>query len=242
MTSVYFGKMPNSYFQFKQFRVEQGQTAMKVTTEACLFGSLIETEDTNRILDIGTGTGLLALMLAQKTKAGIDGIEINYEAHQQASENFANSPWSERLKAIYADIGEFKSDRKYDLIISNPPFFQDHQIGAKTDKNQALHNDSLSYQQLAVSIKQHLSAQGKAWVLLPAFPMSKLIHEMRALDFGLSSRIIIHNSPGKEGFREVACFQKGMHNVYQKEIYIRDTQKDYSPEFIELLKPYYLHL
>ena len=215
---------------------------MKVTTEACLFGSLIESEGVKHILDIGTGTGLLALMLAQKTQAEIDAVEINSEAYQQASENFINSPWSKRLKAIYSDIGEFKSDRKYDLIISNPPFFQDHQTGAKTDKNQALHNDTLSYQQLAVSIEQHLHNHGKAWVLLPPYPMQQFIMEMAVFDLQLSTRIIIHNSPSKKHFREVACFQKKVDSISYSDINIRNGEGDYSDKFVELLKPYYLHL
>lgn len=118
--------MPNTYFQFKQFRIDQDQTAMKVTTEACILGAWVDEQiPPQTVLDIGTGTGLLALMLAQKfPQAEIDAVEIDQGAFTQAHANFHSSPWPERLQVFHQRIQDFDPGKKYDLIISNPPFFK----------------------------------------------------------------------------------------------------------------------
>ncbi len=129
--------MANSYFQFKQFTVHQDRCAMKVTTDSCLFGSWIadkiEKEDSaiSNCLDIGTGTGLLSLMVAQKN-AGIkiEAIEIDNDASSQAKENIASSPFSENINVIHADVKEYVLENKYDIIISNPPFYEKELKGA----------------------------------------------------------------------------------------------------------------
>ena len=120
--------MPNPYFQFKQFTVFHDRCAMKVTTDACLFGAWCAEEisqtTSTQLLDIRTGTGLLSLMIAQKNSLKIDAIEIDEEAAQQASENMVLSPWKENSNVIHEDIGAFHTGKKYDCIVSNPPFMK----------------------------------------------------------------------------------------------------------------------
>ena len=122
--------MSNSFFKFKEFTVHQDKTAMKVCTDACLFGAWaakqIEIFDLKNILDIGTGTGLLALMLAQSSRAKIDAVEINELAAEQAAANFCNSPWNSQLYVHQKSINRFtqEQNKPYDFIISNPPFFE----------------------------------------------------------------------------------------------------------------------
>ena len=119
--------MSNNYFQFKQFTIHQDKCAMKVCTDACLFGAFVANEiqdkTINHILDIGAGTGLLSLMLAQKSNAAIDAVEIDKSTYEQAEENISQSSWKEKITVYNSGIADFYSNYKYDLIISNPPFF-----------------------------------------------------------------------------------------------------------------------
>ncbi|MEO6813719.1 MAG: methyltransferase [Ginsengibacter sp.] len=122
-------KLSNTYFQFKHFKIDQNKSAMKVCTDSCLFGAWVADKiEKKRItpkttLDIGSGTGLLSLMLAQKSKANIYAIEIDKNSFEQTKENFISSKWQQQLNVYHSDIKEWKHDLKYDLIISNPPFF-----------------------------------------------------------------------------------------------------------------------
>src|SRR5450631_3963277 len=117
--------MPNPYFQFKHFTIRQDRCAMKVCTDACLFGAWLPAKvpATARVLDIGSGTGLLMLMLAQKNGGDIHGIELDPDAFGQLGENIAGSPWAKRLQIFEGDVRQYVSQEKYDLIITNPPFF-----------------------------------------------------------------------------------------------------------------------
>lgn len=119
--------MSNSYFQFKQFIIHQDACAMKVCTDACLFGAWVANKvqklKPNSVLDVGAGTGLLSLILAQKTDAIIHAVEIDDEAAKQAEDNFKSSPWSNRIKIINQPVQNIKITGKYDFILSNPPFF-----------------------------------------------------------------------------------------------------------------------
>ena len=123
--------MSNTYFQFKQFTIHQDKSAMKVTTDGCLFGAWVADRMTNEVfkknncLDIGSGTGILALMLAQKNpNLSISAIEIDKDSFEQASKNIANSPWSPGIKIVHGDIKKFQSPEKFAFIISNPPFYK----------------------------------------------------------------------------------------------------------------------
>ena len=143
--------MANSYFQFKQFTIRQDRCAMKVTTDGCLFGAWAAEKINsvthpdyfgkelviNSCIDIGTGTGLLALMMAQQSKLFIDTIEIDKDAFEQASENIAASPWAGRIKIIHRDAKGFTSQNKYNVIISNPPFYEKELKGQDAKKNLA---------------------------------------------------------------------------------------------------------
>src|SRR5262245_58656662 len=142
--------MPNSYFQFKQFVIHQEHCAMKVTTDGCLFGAWVAASKAGNaaagkhVLDIGTGTGLLSLMYAQKhPHAQIDAIEIDEAAAQQAADNFAASPWQKRLQLIHSDIKDYRPSHPYDTIISNPPFYENQLSSGNAKKNMAHHSSSI---------------------------------------------------------------------------------------------------
>lgn len=162
--------MANDWFEFKQFKVFQGKSAMKVGTDGVLLGAWTAIEDQVDILDIGTGTGLLALMAAQKSKnSQIDAVEIDQLASEQAHENFLLSPWSKRLKVFNASIQDYtrQTDKTYDLIISNPPFFKPSSKANTTQRQLARDNESLSFESLLFCVKELLKEDGSFCVILP---------------------------------------------------------------------------
>src|SRR5580704_8762482 len=138
--------MPKSFFQFKEFTVHQDKCAMKVCTDSCILGAWFAEKipSYSTVLDIGSGSGLLMLMLAQKSKAKIWGVEIDLPSCKQSKENFAESKWHERLKAFPGDILTHSFAEKFDFIIANPPFFEDDLLSTKKEKNIVKHSTLLT--------------------------------------------------------------------------------------------------
>jgi len=162
--------MGNSWFQFQQFRINQDRCAMKISTDAVLLGALAEAKNPSSILDIGTGTGVIALMLAQKfPNAELVGVELDMEAAIQAAENFSESKFASRLTCHQTRIQDFTFHEKFDLIVSNPPYFSDHLKSNTSARNQALHTDTLSFEDLLAEVIRFLGANGKFWLILPPY-------------------------------------------------------------------------
>jgi len=207
--------MANKYFQFKQFTIHQDNCAMKVCTDACLFGALVQPPDPLNgelaVLDIGTGTGLLSLMYAQRnTVAIIDAIEINPAAALQAQQNFDASNWKDRLNIINADAKAFSNQKKYDLIISNPPFFEDDLRSRNESKNAAKHDASLTLQELLTIVSERLTINGSFAVLLPHHRVNYFENE--ALLHGLHAyrKVLVRQTPGHELFRGILLQESGL--------------------------------
>lgn len=235
--------MPNSHFQFKQFRIEQDQAGMKVTTDGCLFGALIDADQEGPILDIGTGTGLLSLMLAQRTKAIIDAIEIDADVAKQASENMAASSWSVRLVAHQTSLQNFEPKKKYKQIISNPPFFKGNSPSSSKKRNIAIHSDLLPMGNLLERSLNLLDQNGSLWLMYPPHEMSIFID--KAVDKGLylQKQTLVTNRPGEIPIRSVCSFaQIQPLSPIKTKLSIRRENNEYTEEFKVLLKDYYLHL
>jgi tRNA1Val (adenine37-N6)-methyltransferase len=174
--------MSNNYFQFKQFKIEQENCAMKVCTDSCLFGAWLQpTENVTSILDIGTGTGLLSLMLAQKSTAQIHAIEIDKNAYLQANENFDNSVWKDRLHVHLGDIKSFNFPNTFDFIITNPPFFKNEVESEMHTEKIAKHSLHLNLTELLSAIHRLLSDSGKFAILLPFFRKDELEKDGRVI-------------------------------------------------------------
>ncbi len=157
-------------FQFKEFCIQQDRCAMKIGTDGVLLGAWTQTNNDFSILDVGTGTGLIALMLAQKTSSDtIDAIEIDEDAYEQAVENFENSPWADRLFCYHASLLEFadEMDEQYDLIVSNPPFFEETQSSMHPKRKQARFTSSLPFTHLFASVAKLLSREGRFTMIAP---------------------------------------------------------------------------
>jgi tRNA1Val (adenine37-N6)-methyltransferase len=162
-------------FRFKQFAVELDKCAMKVNTDGILLGAWADANEAKTILDIGTGTGVIALMMAQRnTTAIIDAIDIDEAAYDQAKGNFISSQWSDRLHAHHVDLQNYFPDKKYDLIISNPPYFIDDSKTEDHQKNIAKHSVSLTYKELIFGINRLLAGTGSTCIVLPVFNLPLL--------------------------------------------------------------------
>jgi tRNA1Val (adenine37-N6)-methyltransferase len=239
--------MSNSYFQFKTFIVHQEHCAMKVCTDACLFGAWVgdqlqsKKSKVNTILDIGTGTGLLGLMLAQKTEAVIDLIEIDNAAAQQAADNVETSPWKNRVQVIQGDIRYMHLGRKYDCIISNPPFFENSLKSPDGQRNLALHSDMLRLDELIAIAHTHLSDDGSIALLLPYERGDECIKTARTNGLYLYQRANVRQSSKHDYFRSMLLFTIENNTPVTREISIRENS-NYSFEFVSLLRDYYLHL
>lgn len=235
--------MPNDFFQFKQFRIEQKDCSMKVTTEACLFGALVSLQGTEkRILDIGTGSGLLALMLAQRSQSNVDAVEQDQGAAMQAGQNFSVSPWSNQLSIFHSSVQEFSlsNDSKYDLIVCNPPFFANHLRNERVPGNEAIHSNKLPQSDLIQSLTSLADPATRLWLLYPDFEFRQFTNSMVLKGWNVERQINIYNRPGKPIFRTVGSFVKGPVSKIEKRFFIRDDENSYSQEFSELLSSYYL--
>lgn len=234
----------NTFFQFKQFTIHQDKCAMKVCTDACLFGAYIaENITTNKYcLDIGAGTGLLSVMLAQKNDAMIEAIEIDTHAFQQAKENLEQSPWKERLHIFNIDAIQFLSEKKYDFIFSNPPFFGNDLKSDNQQKNAAKHDTTLTLGQLIMVIENNLSNDGVFALLLPYRRVDECITIAAKANFHLKEKILVKQTPSHDFFRGILFFSRKETNIKTEEIFIKDSANQYTDRFTHLLKDYYLYL
>ncbi len=238
--------MSNNYFQFKQFTIQQENCAMKVTTDACLFGAwsaaICRHLSANSILDIGTGTGLLSLMLAQKTNATIHAVEVDENAITQAQQNFQKSCWNNRLQTHHSSIQLFtqKNNSQFDFVIINPPFYQHDLKSSNKQKNMAHHSTLLSLEELINCIKKLLHSKSYFSILLPYARADYFLQ--LAKDFYLVERVNVKQTPNHTYFRTMLLFGMQPSIVIEKNIIIKQSEKKYSFEFTELLKNYYLYL
>jgi tRNA1Val (adenine37-N6)-methyltransferase len=232
--------MANTHFTFKQFTIHQNHTAMKVTTDACILGAYVDVQGAKTILDIGTGTGLLALMLAQRSKAKIDAFEIDESAYNQAVVNVNESIFKDKITIYHTSIQDFSSEKRYDLIISNPPFFQNHLKSETESRNNSLHTDTLSFEDLLSSVLRLLSPNGTFVVLLPAYESS--VFEQLAISEGLypQKKLTIHHRKGSKILRIITTFGRIKKEIINEELIIKNPNESYTPDFQALLKDYYL--
>lgn len=236
--------MANTYFQFKQFTIHQDKTAMRVCTDACLFGAIISAEmEANRVLDIGAGTGLLSLMYAQKhEKSVIDAVELEPNAFSQANENIALSPLGKNIQICHTAIQEFQPKETYDLIFSNPPFFENDLKSNQKVRNLAMHSDTLTLKELFSYANNHLSEKGQFAVLIPFHRLEYTLQIANENNFYLSKIWNVKQTENHSFFRAILIFQKQNIDTISAELYIKNAQNQYGIDFAHYLKDYYLFL
>ncbi len=232
----------NNFFQFKHFRVNQAHTAMKVSTEACILGAYAYFENPLSILDVGTGTGLLALMLAQRfPKASIKAVEIEKNAFAEAQKNVAESVFAEKIEIFECSVQAFaKSGQKFDFIVSNPPFYPDYLLATDAAKNLALHQKELSFEDLALSLQQLLSPKGLAYILLPPYQMQQLAALLSCYGLFPQMNLSVYHSSKHRLFRRIVAFGFEEKTTLNETLYIKDESENYTEAFRILLKDFYL--
>ncbi|MEQ1553465.1 MAG: methyltransferase, partial [Ferruginibacter sp.] len=234
----------NTYFQFKQFTIHQDKCAMKVCTDACLLGAWVANKFyenniiANNILDIGCGTGLLSLMLAQKTAACINAIEIDEDAFLQANENIEASVFKNRIKVINTNAVNYNNKEKFDFIICNPPFFENQLKSDDVERNKAMHCTTLSFNELSKTIKNNIANSGKAAILLPYESVIKFEKIINTYNLFIVEQLNINHSPKHPFFRSIILISYTNNNIVQQEMFIKDNAGIYSDEFTFLLKDY----
>ncbi len=228
-------------FQFKQFKILQDKTAMKVSTDACVLGAYADVSECKRILDIGTGTGLLTMMIAQRNQGVlVDAVEIDEGAYNQAVENIGDSIFRERINVFNSTIQQFQTDNLYDLIVSNPPFYQNHLQSNKSQKNLAHHTISLSFEDLMASVNKFLQPNGTFVVLLPMYETSCLMEIAAQFQLFPQKQLQIRHRQNSKILRIITTFGYSEKQTLVEELIIKNPDETYTQDFKELLREFYL--
>lgn len=238
--------MAVDYFQFKQFIVHHAYSTMKVGTDAVLLATLSKVPQTGNILEVGTGTGLISLMLAQQSQADITAIDIHQASVWEARANFKESPWSNRLKSLmisYQSYAEQGNPVRYDLIISNPPFFENDLKSKDENRNLARHNDQLSSIDFLKASKYFISEQGHLSLILPVTEAEIFIQKAKNYGFFLEKKISIFPKPEKAANRLVLSFgNQKTKRILEDNLIIRNTDNSYTKAYRKLTEDFYVSL
>ena len=233
--------MRDDFFTFKQFRVMHRKSIMKVGTDGVLLGAYVNCKNAARVLDIGTGTGLLCLMLAQKCNATIHGIEINAEAVEVAKFNVEQSNWRERIEIFHSSIQDFSAEERYDLIVSNPPFYTTDVIAPEKGRALARHDLSLNISELAVSIDRLLKPDGRCYVIYPTEQCQSFEDEAAKLGLFAMRRLYVSSRPELPPIRTIVELCRKQCVAECDTLFIENgARHDFSDKYKSLTKDYYL--
>ncbi len=237
--------MANTYFKFKQFTIHQDKCAMKVGTDGVLLGAWANCSDTKNVLDIGTGTGLIALMIAQRSNAVIDAIEIDEEACLQAHENFHKSPWENRIRLIHQSFQDFvhETDKSYDLIVTNPPYFQNSLVAPDDQRTKARHNRNLELYDIIDGAEKLLSENGTLSIILPY--VEGVLFIAKAAEHGLYCvrQTNVIPKPKAPVKRLLLEFKRQKKTFVDQDLIIElENRHEYSDNYKSLTRDFYLFL
>lgn len=233
--------MSNPYFTFKQFTIHHDRCAMKVGTDGVLLGAWANVGCSHRVLDIGTGTGLIALMLAQRcTDCSIMAIDVDAEAVLQAQENIDLSPWKDRVAVLLQDVRTYQPDMLFDTIVSNPPFFIDSLKSSDLQRNTARHSDVLNIDELFSKVASLLTSDGRFSIVFPADKIDYLLHLAEKVGLYPSRCTMVVTSPGLTPKRVLLEFCRAKKMFQTDELIIELERHKYSEKYINLTKDFYL--
>ena len=231
-------------FFFKKFGLFHHRSTMKIGTDAILLARWVEVSENDDVLDIGTGCGLIPLMLAQKGIKSADAVEIDRDSCEEAAQNFSISAWNSRLFAINDDIKHYAeiSTKRYDLIVSNPPFFFGDNIPEKAKKGLARHTNTLSYKDLLISAKKLLKPEGRFALVLPARESRTFLQEAENQGFFLEKEMKIVPIEGKEPNRiNMQLVVNQVDSIKSETFVLRHPDHSFTKDYKDFLKDYYLN-
>ena len=236
--------MSNPYFQFKQFTVWHDKCAMKVGTDGVLLGAWASVQNARRVLDVGTGTGLVALMLAQRSlpDTRIVALEIDEVAVRQAEENVARSPWKGRIEVMQGDFKECRFPDKFDVIVSNPPYFIDSLTCPDQKRSSARHNETLTYEELLEGVAGLLTEEGYFTVVIPADVAGRVKDIASMWNLHAVRQLNVITKPGGIPKRALITFSFFSQECVMEELLIELARHQYSKEYIALTQEYYLNM
>ena len=230
-------------FFFKKFALFHHRSTMKIGTDAIMLARWVEVAENDEVLDIGTGCGLIPLMLAQKGIKCADAVEIDFDSYEEATQNFGNSAWKTRLFAIHEDVKTYAThcEKKYDLIVSNPPFFFGDNIPVKSKKGLARHTNTLNYNDLLTSAKKLLKPDGRFALVLPARESKTFLKDAENQGFYLKKEMKIVPIEGKEPNRiNMQLVVNQVDSIESETFVLRHPDHSFTKDYKEFLKDYYL--
>lgn len=232
-------------FQFKQFFIQQDKTAMKVGTDGVLLGAWASCENVGKILDVGSGTGLISIMLAQRNAhCEIVGLEIEEDAYNQSVDNVSASPWSDRISILHDSLQKFSegNNEKFDLIVSNPPFFSNSEKASNSKRTLARHTDRLSFEDLVFFSEKRLSSEGVFSLIIPIEVSDEFIFLANENKLFLNRKTIVHPNFIRPAKRVLLEFSRTKYPFVENSLTIEIERHIYTEEYIRLTKDFYLKM
>ena len=241
--------MSKKPFQFKEFTIHQDKTSMKVGTDAVLLGAWTSLDNLpDKILDIGSGTGIISLMLAQRSDAGtIDAVEIDENAYEQSVENFEKSDWADRLYCYHCSFEEFvdeisSEEETYDLIVSNPPFYTENAETSSKSRTKARFTSALSFENLLLGVSKILAEEGVFSVIIPFKEEENFVKIANNQGFFLNEVCRVQGNPTSELKRSLLSFSFQKKDVTESYLIIETERHQYTADYINLTKDFYLKM
>ena len=234
--------MSNNYFKFKQFTIVQDGCAMKVGTDGCLLGGWFDCSKSKNILDIGCGSGLIAIMAAQRCDALVTGIEIDSNAAIQAEKNVKNSPWSERIEIVNCDFLEYNTSKRFDTVVCNPPYFVNSLKCGKSQRTLARHSDSLNCKEFFAKCAEISTDTATVNIIIPSDIAEEWLSAAKENGFYASRITHIKTTPKKVSKRVLMEFSRSETATNEKTIIFEDGRGEYSEDVKNILRDFYLKI